>query len=266
MRNEQDNIMWEVIATSRYTDKRFSQVGMQVDPIKKSWQQMQDLLILLDRLHRYLETLARQEGAAYVTGVESNAESLAAAEHGEYPSVILARNQFTDFWFLDKPLLRFLVRYVLAAGQTVGEFGAFGGRYSEWLNDTGLVEAFAFDGIPRVAEITEGRVQELQLGVPFDLGRSFDWVLSLEVGEHLPKEAANTFLSNIARHARVGAIISWATPDFPSPYHPNTLPVEESTRLIEGHGFRQAPGLTQKLRDTAETDWLKQTAAVYFKS
>ena len=29
----------------------------------------------------------------------------------------------------------------MARRHTVGEFGAFGGKYSEWLNETGLVEA-----------------------------------------------------------------------------------------------------------------------------
>merc|ERR1712218_196910 len=109
-------------------------------------------------------------------------ESLEAAEQGEYPGLILRRNLFNDNWFLDKPLLRFLVRNVFRPGDTVGEFGAFGGRYSMWLNDTGLVEGFAFDGIPDVAEITQGQVQQLQLSESFDLGRTFDWVLCLEVG------------------------------------------------------------------------------------
>merc|ERR1740117_2077360 len=94
---------------------------------------------------------------------------------------------------------------------------------------------------------------------PFDLGRRFDWVLSLEVGEHLPKSAEDVFMGNIARHARVGAIISWATPDYPSPYHPNTMPVEESTRLIERHGFTQDRQLSGRLREVATTEWLKQT-------
>ena len=40
--------------------------------------------------------------------------------------------------------------------------GAFAGHYSSWLNDTGLVTAFAFDGAP-VEHWTQGRVRHGQL-------------------------------------------------------------------------------------------------------
>merc|ERR1712130_457649 len=96
-------------------------------------------------------------------------------------------------------------------------------------------------------------------------GRTYDWVLCLEVGEHMPKEAEPVLMGNILLHARKGAVISWATPDYPSPYHPNTMPEAESTKLIESYSFRQDKKLTEGLRQAAETSWLKQTIAVYHK-
>jgi hypothetical protein len=36
---------------------------------------------------------------------------------------------------------------------TVGDLGAGGGHYSTWLNETGLVRAYAFDGIPEIEEV-----------------------------------------------------------------------------------------------------------------
>ena len=62
----------------------------------------------------------------------------------------------------------------------VCDLGAFGGHYSSWLNDTGLVTAYAFDGTPRVEELTQGRVryaplqEAKELPVPCDVPRS-DW-------------------------------------------------------------------------------------------
>lgn len=46
----------------------------------------------------------------------------------------------------------------------IGDFGAGGGHYSQWLNETGLLEAFAFDGTHQAAELTDGLVQEVRLG------------------------------------------------------------------------------------------------------
>ena len=38
---------------------------------------------------------------------------------------------------------------------------------------------------------------------PFKLGRRFDLVQSLEVAEHLPSAAAETFIDNLVQHARL---------------------------------------------------------------
>ena len=43
----------------------------------------------------------------------------------------------------------------------MGDFGAGGGQYSAWLNDTGFVESSAYDSTMSVADITGGAVQEV---------------------------------------------------------------------------------------------------------
>lgn len=280
-RRMQEVVFWEVVATSRWTDSRWSSLGLQADALIDCWATGATVLLHLKRVSAaLLQKMGREDGDWYgpredwvgdsygaprTTYAEGqDPENLAAAFDGEYPGIILARHEFHGTWFLDKALLRYLMRNVLTVGQTLGEFGAFGGKYSEWLNETGVVEAFAFDGIPDVTEITDGRVQELQLSERFDLGRTFDWILCLEVGEHLQPGTEDLLMDNIRRHARVGAIISWATPDYPSPYHPNTLTLEQSTLLIERHRFRQDPEKTRDIRDAAETSWLKQTTGVYY--
>lgn len=265
LRRMLENFFWEVVATGRFRDFRWAQAGMQLDVPHSLWQKMGDVMFECRVGFEYLERAAQSHGWATHFEEDRTLEQLAAAKDGEYPGLLLARAEFHDSWFLDKPVLRFLIRHVLVADESLGEFGAFGGRYSDWLNDTGLVEAFAFDGIPEAPEITGGRVSHLQLGDVFDLGRTFDWVMCLEVGEHMPPGSEDTLMSNIARHATKGAIISWATPDYPSPYHPNTLTLEASTALIERHGFKQDQRLTEMLRDAAETSWLKQTIGVYHR-
>ena len=47
------------------------------------------------------------------------------------------------------------------------------------------------------------------LAQPFFRGR-FDFVLSLEVAEHIPEAQLPMFLENIERHADKGAVISWS--------------------------------------------------------
>ena len=46
-----------------------------------------------------------------------------------------------------------------------------------------------------------------QYGLPL-----YDWVISLEVAEHIPAESEAIYLDNIVRHAREGVVLSWAVP------------------------------------------------------
>lgn len=51
-----------------------------------------------------------------------------------------------------------------------------------------------------------GKIQQLELGAPVNLGRRFDWVMSIEVGEHIPVESEDIFMDNVIRHACKGGL------------------------------------------------------------
>jgi len=153
--------------------------------------------------------LTAQRSAAYVRWHRSQDGVLSSFEY-------LRRHVFGG-WPLDKGLLRGLLRHVWRPGYgnsppvSVGDFGAGGGRYSEWLNETGLVQAFAFDGVLSVGDISGGRVQEVDLGKPLRLWRTFDWVICLEVGQLMPRQNVQMLLQNLRQHSQSGLVISWAS-------------------------------------------------------
>merc|ERR1712232_875896 len=95
-------------------------------------------------------------------------------------------------------------------GTTVADFGASMGAYSKFFNLTGLIKSFAFDGAKGIEVASGGAVRCLALDVEFHLWRTFDWVMCLEVLEHIPSEFEQVALANLRRHARKGAVISWA--------------------------------------------------------
>lgn len=51
-----------------------------------------------------------------------------------------------------------------------------------------------------------GKIQQLELGAPVNLERRFDWVMSIEVGEHIPVESEDIFMDNVIRHACKGGL------------------------------------------------------------
>jgi len=57
----------------------------------------------------------------------------------------------------------------------------------------------AYDGSPFSEEALEGKVQHLDLTVPQYGLPVYDWVLSLEVAEHIPVKFEAIYLDNLFR-------------------------------------------------------------------
>jgi len=178
------------------------------------------------------------------------------------------RRQVFGGWSLDKGFLRGLLRHVWKPGfgdspaTTVADFGAGGGRYSEWLNETGLVQAFAFDAALSVAEMTGGKVQEVNLAMDVHLWRRFEWVMCLEVADRMPQSQVGSLLRNIQRHAEKGLIMSWS--DSAGDGRVNPLPEAEFTAFVEREtGFHIDKAATKVVRESCEQGHLAKTAAVF---
>jgi len=124
---------------------------------------------------------------------------------------MLRRTAFEEFGVNHTALRSVLLNEVLDMDATVADFGAGGGHLASWLNDTGLVQAYAFDGSPDVSLVSRGAVVDAHLGHDVHLfPELFDWVLALDVGSYMPSEHAETFLRNIEKHAKRGAVITWS--------------------------------------------------------
>ncbi|CAE7471173.1 unnamed protein product [Symbiodinium natans] len=188
-------------------------------------------------------------------------------EQGSFVTYEFLRRKVFGQWAIDKGLLRGLLRHVwqpsFEEATAIGDFGAGGGHYSKWLNETGLVEAFAFDGTHQAAELTDGLVQEVNLVQDLTLWRTFDWVLCLEVGEHVPKQYAPTLLSNLKRHARKGLVMSWSD-DWEGIGHVNCLSRPEFVAFVqESTGFVLDEAATEVVRAACEIDYIARTLAVF---
>jgi hypothetical protein len=61
-----------------------------------------------------------------------------------------------------------------------------------------------FDGAGNVEEVTGGFVRFADLSLPLQMPRA-DWVVALEVGEHIPSAFEPTFVRNLHAHNCRGA-------------------------------------------------------------
>ena len=146
----------------------------------------------------------------------------------------------------------------------MASFGDGPGRYKQMVLDTGKVRSYdAFDGAPFSETTSHGRVQFLDLTLPQYGLPLYDWVISLEVAEHIPREYESVYMDNIVRHAKEGVVLSWSVPGQPGLSHVNNRPHEYALNLMQSLGFQQNEADTQKLKRASGYAWIKSNIFVY---
>lgn len=125
----------------------------------------------------------------------------------------------------------------------------------------------AVDGNPNTVKLTKELGIVADFSKPIDLG-IYDWVLSLEVGEHIPQEYEDTFLSNIDKHNKHGVILSWAVPGQGGDGHVNCKTNEEVILKLKERGYEFDSEETRKLRNVCgiyptPCYWFRNTLMVF---
>jgi hypothetical protein len=133
-----------------------------------------------------------------------------------------------------------------------------------WNNSTQQVKSWTgYDGSPNVEQVTNGHVKHLDLSKPQDLGKTWDWVMSLEVGEHIPKEFEYTYLTNVLKPVSEGIVLSWARRGQGGRSHVNELNNTEVVERLDRKGFYPDMDLWEELRKRATLFWFKNTLMVF---
>lgn len=145
------------------------------------------------------------------------------------------------------------------------DFGCGLGNYLKMLDDSGFKNIIGFE-----AEIPDKKVfdniKQQDLTQKMDLKKGN--IISLEVGEHIPKQYMNNYLDNISNNCDNYLIISWATPGQPGYGHVNCLDNDQVISLFEQKGFRYLSEETLNARKGVEKDicyWFKNTLLIFKK-
>lgn len=154
-------------------------------------------------------------------------------------------------WFLD----------YLDPEKPVYDFGCGNGYYLAELEKAGFT-CYGFEGTPM--EYLCNNVRVCDLTKPQTVIHKGS-VISLEVGEHLPKWAEQTFLDTITNACAQDLILSWALPNQPGVGHVNCQPHEYIISEVERRGFKYWENLTIHARKHVDKncDWLERTLLVF---
>ena len=103
------------------------------------------------------------------------------------------------------------------------------------------------------------------LTVPFDLGKRFDLVQSLEVAEHLPPSCAASFVATLVRHGDI-VLFSAAVPGQGGLHHINERPYEDWRDLFAAHGYVLCDALRPLLQgNVAVEPWYRYNTLLFVK-
>jgi cyclopropane fatty-acyl-phospholipid synthase-like methyltransferase len=146
-------------------------------------------------------------------------------------------------------------------GATVADFGCGKGDYVRFLRQQDIL-ADGYDGNPHTPIMSNGTCTVLDLSYPVNL-RPYTWVLSLEVGEHIPAAYEQTFLMNMHTHALEGVVISWAIPGQPGRGHVNLHENAYIKQWFASMGYLNDGATEEFLRSVTACYWLKETIMVF---
>jgi SAM-dependent methyltransferase len=123
--------------------------------------------------------------------------------------------------------------------RSVLDIGCGTGTWLRAALDLGVSEVYGVDGVPieeRALLIPEHCFEARELSKGIDLGRKFDIALCLEVGEHLPADAAPTLIASLVKHADA-IMFSAAAPGQSGQHHVNCQWPDYWQEMFNANGY-----------------------------
>lgn len=146
------------------------------------------------------------------------------------------------------------------------DLGCGDGTYVSILRGCGW-NMYGVDGTESVKNIKDiDGITEADLSQPNKWSRKFDFVMSLEVGEHIPKEHEAVFINNVAAACNDKLVLSWASPGQDGRGHVNEQPMKYIIHQFRIRGFEVDNKTTEFLREHSVFSYFKKNiTALYLK-
>lgn len=163
---------------------------------------------------------------------------------------------------------RAIANYILSlmlVGSNVIDLGAGVGQYGKFIIDKNpkLANQYqAFDGALNVETFTDGFVKNANLGVVQELPVA-DWVVSLEVGEHIDHTMERDYIHNLHMSNRKGILLSWGVLHQKGNHHVNNHSPNYIHKKFSKLGYTLDTNKTLTLRNSVDFDWFRKSVYVF---
>jgi tryptophanyl-tRNA synthetase len=145
------------------------------------------------------------------------------------------------------------------------DFGCGKGAYCRYLKDIGFKEVIGVDGEYYQGVEIEDFIK-MDLSQPINMVTNFN-VICLEVGEHIPEENLDFFLTNISSACLNYLVISWALPGQDGIGHISCRTNEWVISELNKRGFTYLERETSEIRTVSEgfVNYFKDTLMIFKK-
>ena len=171
---------------------------------------------------------------------------------------------------------RTIIKYLTPPGQGgkihLLDIGAGVGQYGCFLeSENSNIVWQGYDGAENIESFTNNWVKwidvtDKQHNTIEPPGFVADWIMSLEVGEHISPAATDSLLNLLDRHNRYGIIISWALPGQGGHSHINLKTNSEVIEALGKRGYFQDKwclDFQTEARNVAVYGWFRHTFMVF---
>jgi hypothetical protein len=163
----------------------------------------------------------------------------------------------------DEKLVRNIIR-IYPPQSTAADLGCGDGWYCKKLFEARWPVVHGYEGTPEMAK--NGyfpAVFTMDLSEPQYMPTPYDFVLCLEVGEHIPEAREQTFLDNINLFASQYLVLSWAVPGQGGRGHFNERPNTYIIGQMEKRGWKLSAKTTAKLRSYTTYKWFRNSIMAF---
>lgn len=153
----------------------------------------------------------------------------------------------------------------IEGAKSLSDFGAGVGQFASEIAPR-LAHDFvynAYDGAGNIEEYTNSYIRFADLSAPLDLPRT-DWVMSLEVGEHIPARLEGMFIRNLHRHNCKGIILSWGVLQQNGLHHINEHSNDYIYKIFTQLGYERDEIWEKRLRQERDNHgWFVRSSLVF---
>ena len=180
-------------------------------------------------------------------------------KNGYWEGVEAQEQHFYDACLCDS-LIQFFKK---ENASTLVDFGCGMGKYVKTFREHNL-NMIGFDGNPNTPELSNHLCKVLDLSLPIQM-EPFDWVMSLEVADHLPPEFEDIYIQNLHKNNKRGIVLSWAIEGQGGDGYVNLRNNDYVKAKMRALGYKNDAESEQKLRDDSSLIWFKKTIMVFRK-